>query len=175
MVGEIRQDLFRTRLLLGSRGRMTDENPLARSRVTRPLHVERTGDSNAAYAFEVRQHVIAAYPVDDAFLDERVFQECRGKLSCSGLHRHADLQVRIGRGSAAEHDLLGVGGNGEQLEPLIVEPEIDLAFTREAQILVVSVPAKATEISYSPSTGNRWRTMVPPREPTGAVSPRRSS
>src|SRR3989442_14579916 len=49
--------------------------------------------------------------------------------------------MRIGRCSPAEHDIfLGASRNGEQLEPLIVEPEIELAFPPEAQVCVVSTP-----------------------------------
>jgi hypothetical protein len=141
-MGERRQDLVRARLLLGGRHWMTDENPVACDRVTRPLHVERTGDGDAGDALEVRRHHVVADPFDDAFLEQRIFQERRCQLSPPGFHRHADLEMRVGRRSAAEHHLLRVGRDGEELEPAIVEPEIELAFPLEAQIFVVSVPAQ---------------------------------
>jgi hypothetical protein len=84
---------------------MTDEDPVAADRVTRTLHTERTADGNAGHAFEVHRHVVVADPFDDAFPEHRIFQECRSKLSCAGFHRHADLEMRIGSDSSAEHDL----------------------------------------------------------------------
>src|ERR1700688_224713 len=54
-----------------------------------------------------------------------------------------DPKVRIGGRSAAKHNLLLTGRNGEQLKPLIIEPEIKLAFPLEAQIFVVSVPLQS--------------------------------
>ena len=139
-VGEVGQDFIRASLFLGGPGRMTDENLVAGDCITRPLHIERTGNRNAAHAFEVRRHVVVPDSFNNTFLNQRIFQECRSKLSCAGLHRHADLEMRIGGRSAAEHDLFFAGRNGEQVEPLNIEPEIELAFPLEAQIFVVSAP-----------------------------------
>src|SRR5262245_25998305 len=119
---------------------MTEENVAAADCFTRPLHIERTGNRNTAYAFEVRLHHVVPDPLNDAFLDNRIFQECRSKFSCAGLYWYAHLEMGIGRRSAAKHDLFGAGRNGEQLEPLIIESEIEFAFPLEAQIRLVSAP-----------------------------------
>ena len=61
-------------------------------------------------------------------------------------------------------------------QPLAVEPQIELALPPEAQDLIESAASAAsTEISYSPSTGKRWLTEVPPREPSGMSSLMRST
>src|SRR6185369_13042121 len=71
----------------------------------------------------------------------------------------------IRRGSRAEHDLFWIGRNGEQLEPSIIEPEIELAFAREAQVFVVSVPCQRDRNLV---LGVHWEQMADDRTATRA-------
>ena len=80
-MGEGGQDFFRASLLLGGPGRMTDEDLVAGDCFTRPLHIERTGNRNAAHPFKVRLHHVVPDPFDNAFLNYGIFQERRSKFS----------------------------------------------------------------------------------------------
>src|SRR5262249_32289173 len=102
-----------------------DENLLAARRYPRPLHLVRAGDRDGGYAFEVRLHLVIANSGDDAFLENRIFEEGRSNLARAGLHRQADLEIRIRRGSRPGRGFQ-IGGKVEQLKPLIIEPEIEL-------------------------------------------------
>src|SRR5438093_3903624 len=128
MVGEVRQDFFRASLFLGARGRTANENLLAARCGTWPLHLKWAGNVNGAYAFEVGPHLIFANSFNNAFLKHRILQERRSKLMRAGLHRQADLKMRVRGSSLAEPGRTLIAGNGEQLKPLIIEPQIELAF-----------------------------------------------
>ncbi len=143
-VREVGDDLLRASLFLGRRGRMAEEYLVAALGYARPLHIVRADHGYAADALEVVLVVpVTAALGNDLFGDHGVFQECRQQRVGARLDRQADFHVRIGIVSGAETAIacLNVacalfGRNGEQPEPLIVEPQIDLAFLPHAQELI---------------------------------------
>ena len=89
---EVGENLFRASLFLGGRRRMADENLVAARRCTRPLHIVGAGNRNAADAFEVGLHVVAALPEQNAFRHHGIFLERRSNRVRACLHRQADLE-----------------------------------------------------------------------------------
>ena len=139
-VGEAGQDLLRASLLLGARGRMADEDLVAGGGCAGPLDLERAGNRDAPHAFEVGPDLIVADSIDDAFRDHRIFHEGRSKLVGAGLHRQADLEVRVRGGSGAKLGRSLIAGDGKQLKPLIVEPQIEPAILAHSQNVFVAAP-----------------------------------
>ena len=138
---EARDDLLRAGRFVGGRRRMAEENPVAARRVARPLHIVGTGDRNVAHAFEEVR--LAGFW--NTFDLDRVFEEGRNKRSRARFHRDADFEMRI-RIAPRSVDHLAralIGGDGEQLEPLAIEPQVQLAFPLEPQELIEPAPLQA--------------------------------
>src|SRR5207237_2361008 len=125
-MGEVGEDFFRASLLLAAR-RTADENLVTRWRYTRPFHLVRPGNRNGADAFEVSPHLVFADSIKNAFLNHRIFQKRRIKRMHAGLHRKADLHMRVRSCSRiAEPARATIRGNGEVSKPLISEPQVEL-------------------------------------------------
>ena len=112
---------------------MAQENLGAACRVTRSLHVKGASNGNATHAFEEGRVTVSQ---QNAFRLHRVLQECCNQRSIAGFNRHPKLEMRIRRCAGAGDARIGIGRDGEQFKPLIVEPEVELAFPPHAQELV---------------------------------------
>ena len=113
---------------------MADEDLPATGRVARALHVERTGNRDGADALEEGLGVTRLH--DDAFRQNGVLEERRDERVRSGLHRHPHLELGVGIVTGAQARL-GIRCDGEEFQPLVVEPQIELAIFSEAQHAVV--------------------------------------
>ena len=114
---------------------MAQENLGAACRVTRSLHVKGASNGNAAHAFEEGRVTVSQ---QNAFRLHRVLQECCDQRSIAGFNRHPKLEMRIRRCASAgdEFARIGIGRDGEQFQPLIVQPEVELALSPHTQELV---------------------------------------
>src|SRR6202030_4444269 len=122
-----------------------DENLVAARGCPRSLHIEGATNRNAAHAFEVSLYCVSALFKQDAFRHHAIFQERRGERVRTCLHRQADLEIGL-RVSPRRRVYVRPPTSrreGEQLKPLIVEPQIKLALPPGTQNLIGSAPLQA--------------------------------